>query len=257
MTLLLYSVAFAITVGFFLHAKYSRGLNRFNGPFLASFTNAWKVWHIYHLPTQRNDIYVDTHKKYGDVVRIGPNNLSFADPEAIQEIYGTKGSQQKVRIRMVPRCFWVFSRCSPSLCHPYLRAHRVRIVTFLQSEMYDTFSVPVQGNLSTTLLSSLDERWHDQQRRLINSAFNLSSILKYEPWVDDTIDLFQHQIRTRFANKDGQDGIVNLHTWFAFFAADVISNLTYGQRTGFLQAGVDVEGIQSGIRSIFRPWLYV
>ncbi len=43
-------------------------------------------------------MYVDVHEKYGDVVRLGPNTLSFADPRAILDIYGTKGSDQKVDI---------------------------------------------------------------------------------------------------------------------------------------------------------------
>jgi len=79
-----------------LRLRYSKGLNKFDGPFLASFTDLWKVWYAYHNSQKKNDIYVDIHKKYGDVVRIGPNNLSFADPRAIQDIYGTHGSAQKV-----------------------------------------------------------------------------------------------------------------------------------------------------------------
>jgi hypothetical protein len=38
----------------------------------------------------------DIHEKYGDIVRVGPNELSFADPKAIHEIYGPGGSSQKV-----------------------------------------------------------------------------------------------------------------------------------------------------------------
>lgn len=88
--------AIAAVTLYFLSSRYSRGLNRFPGPILASFTDLWKVWNAYHASTARNDTYVDIHKKYGDVVRIGPNNIVFADPQAISEIYGTKGSQEKV-----------------------------------------------------------------------------------------------------------------------------------------------------------------
>jgi hypothetical protein len=41
-------------------------------------------------------MYADIHEKYGDIVRVGPNELSFADPKAIREIYGPGGSSQKV-----------------------------------------------------------------------------------------------------------------------------------------------------------------
>lgn len=40
-------------------------------------------------------MYADIHEKYGDIVRVGPNELSFADPKAIREIYGPGGSSQK------------------------------------------------------------------------------------------------------------------------------------------------------------------
>lgn len=79
-----------------LQARYSRGLNKFPGPYLASFTDLWKLWYARHNSLKENTVYLDVHEKYGDVVRIGPNSLSFASPQAIQEIYGTKGSQQKV-----------------------------------------------------------------------------------------------------------------------------------------------------------------
>ena len=77
-----------------LRARYSRGLNKFNGPFLASITNLWKVWYEYTSSQKR--MYEDIHKKYGDIVRVGPNELSFADPKAIRDIYGPGGSSQKV-----------------------------------------------------------------------------------------------------------------------------------------------------------------
>jgi hypothetical protein len=78
-----------------LRIRYARGLNRFNGTFLASFTDLWKGWYAFN--SSQEQIYVDIHRKYGDIVRIGPNTLSFADPHAIHDIYGPKGSPQKVQ----------------------------------------------------------------------------------------------------------------------------------------------------------------
>ena len=81
--------------------------------------------------------------------------------------------------------------------------------------------MPVSGRTSVSLLSSRDETWHDEQRRLINSAFNLSSILKYEPWVDDTVRLLLHKIRKQLDNKGAKGGTLDLHKRLSFFAADV------------------------------------
>lgn len=85
-----------VLLGFqLLRIRWSRGLNQFDGPFLASFTNLWKVWYAFHSSQQH--IYVDIHRKYGDIVRIGPNTLSFADAQAIYDIYGPKRTPQKVQ----------------------------------------------------------------------------------------------------------------------------------------------------------------
>jgi len=125
-----------------------------------------------------------------------------------------------------------------------------------QSEMYQVTASINKGVRTQTLLSSTDGRWHDKERRMVNSAFTLSSILKYEPWVNDSIGVFLRQMSERFVGKDGPQGIIDLHKWDAFFTADVISNLTYGQRTGFMETGVDIQGIHEGVRMVFRPWLY-
>lgn len=79
---------------YLLRMRYSGGLNKFDGPFLASFTDFWKLWYAYTHPQKTT--YVDLHEEYGDVVRLGPRELSFADPQAIREIYGPRGVAQKV-----------------------------------------------------------------------------------------------------------------------------------------------------------------
>ena len=56
------------------------------GPFPAAFTNLWLM-----LQCRRGKRYLavdEAHKKYGKMVRIQPNHISIADPEAIPLIYG-------------------------------------------------------------------------------------------------------------------------------------------------------------------------
>ena len=55
-------------------------------PFPAQFTRLWLMYQARH---GRRYLAVDeAHKKYGKVVRIQPNHVSIADPDAIQTIYG-------------------------------------------------------------------------------------------------------------------------------------------------------------------------
>jgi cytochrome P450 len=37
--------------------------------------------------------FPELHEKYGDVVRVGPNELSFADPEAVKYIHGSQANK--------------------------------------------------------------------------------------------------------------------------------------------------------------------
>ncbi|KAL0580842.1 hypothetical protein V5O48_001133, partial [Marasmius crinis-equi] len=59
------------------------------GPTLAKCT---KFWGMYQSHTGKlHEKYLELHRQYGPVVRIGPNELSFCDVEAIQPILGTDG----------------------------------------------------------------------------------------------------------------------------------------------------------------------
>lgn len=64
----------------------NRGLQKYPGPFLASLTDWWRFFDVLG---RRPDITHNVlHKKHGDIVRYGPNALSFADPQALKTIYG-------------------------------------------------------------------------------------------------------------------------------------------------------------------------
>ena len=69
--------------------RYLSSLRKFNGPVLASITNAWRLGYVYwhrHEPPM-----LKLHEKYGDIVRLGPNVLAFRQPQAVSDIYGTQG----------------------------------------------------------------------------------------------------------------------------------------------------------------------
>lgn len=56
------------------------------GPLLAKFTT---LWYMYECRRGRRYLTVyNLHKKLGKLVRVQPNHVSIADPEAIQIVYG-------------------------------------------------------------------------------------------------------------------------------------------------------------------------
>lgn len=80
------AVSLTALVLWLLKNRYHNGLNKYPGPLLASLTDWWRFWDVYG---QRPEVtHRALHKKYGDVVRLGPNTLSFSDPRALKSIYG-------------------------------------------------------------------------------------------------------------------------------------------------------------------------
>jgi hypothetical protein len=87
----LLGIAFA---AYLISNRFNHGLNKYPGPFLASLTNWWRFWIVYK---RRPEVeHIRLHAKHGDVVRLGPNCLSFSDPKALKTIYGLNKGFTKV-----------------------------------------------------------------------------------------------------------------------------------------------------------------
>jgi cytochrome P450 len=109
----------------------------------------------------------------------------------------------------------------------------------------------VKGHSLASLFSTTDNNFHSRFRRCVNSAFSMSSLVQYEPFVDNTTKLFLDQTSRLFANKaSGCD----FTRWLQFYAFDVIGEITYSKRHGFIEKNEDVEGIVSYLSNLF---LYV
>ncbi|EGX43285.1 hypothetical protein AOL_s00215g21 [Orbilia oligospora ATCC 24927] len=61
------------------------------GPKLAAVTRLWILYHDYQ--DQRTDIVIDLHRKYGPVVRLAPNEVSFTSTTAVKDIYTGSGRE--------------------------------------------------------------------------------------------------------------------------------------------------------------------
>lgn len=90
------SALFIILAAWLLRNRYHNGLSKYPGPFMASLTDWWRFVDVWN---RRPEItHLKLHEKYGDVVRLGPNTLSFADPAALKAIYGLNKGYVKVSI---------------------------------------------------------------------------------------------------------------------------------------------------------------
>ena len=164
-------LVFALLTAPLLYLRYRRGLSRFNGPWLASFSDLWKIWSMY-LNWHKRIPFIEVHQEYGHIVRIGPDHLSFGDPQAIRDIYGPGKNWQKTN------------------------AYRVAAAVS-------------NGVVTPSLFSGIDETWHNNLRRAVNQAFALSTLVQYEPYVDSTVKVFLEELGRRYADKEGPEGVIN------------------------------------------------
>lgn len=92
------------------------------------------------------------HQKYGPLVRIGPNEIACADPEAIRKIYPMSKPLNK--------------------SYFYANWH---ITGF--SKYPDLFS-------------NTNERMHNERRRIVNGVYSMTTILTLEQYIDNCSALF-------------------------------------------------------------------
>jgi len=145
-----------VVVGFvawLFATRRQSGLNKFPGPFLASVTPAYRAWYAYFYP--HSILELELHKKYGPIVRIAPNILSFADPDV--------------------------------QAHVYTR-------DFHKNEAYLAHAPSVHGEVVPNLFSETDFIRHDRLRRAVNRAFSSLNVSQYEPKINTAIDTLVQQL---------------------------------------------------------------
>ena len=164
------------------------------------------------------------HKTYGNLVRLGPQCVSVTGSSTfIPQIYGIGKG-------------------------------------LVKSDFYACFQNIVNGRRAASLVAMTDESQHAKSKRLIAHAYSLSTLVEYEELVDRTTDVFVQVLEERFASTGSK---LDLGRYLQFFAFDVIGELTFSRRLGFIEQGEDVDGIISAIGANFSyfsvlgqmPWL--
>ncbi|KAK5939217.1 hypothetical protein PMZ80_008520 [Knufia obscura] len=84
----------------FLIRRYLSPLRKYPGPFLASGTRLYSL--ILTARGRTHEDHVALHRKYGSIVRIQPNQLSFSSPEAARQILSPGKGFHKTNF------YWVF-----------------------------------------------------------------------------------------------------------------------------------------------------
>ena len=96
------------------------------------------------------------------------------------------------------------------------------------------------------LFSTRDDIYHRAQKRNIANAYSLSSLLEVEPAVDSCTALLTTQLSTLAENKTP----IDLGMWLQYYAFDVVGEMVFARKLGFLTEGSDIDGMMTAIRGI-------
>lgn len=221
------TLVLAIFISFlFYHITWTYAKHRcIPGPFLAKFTDLWRLMAVWRRDS--HDTYLALHKQHGDLVRIGPNCISISKPDLIPSIYGIgKG--------------------------------------YIKSDFYRVWQNIVNGKRTPSLVFTTDEAQHAVMKRPVAQSFSLSTLVEFEPLIDSTTAVFLSRLDDLFASpgKAGNE-VCDLGQWLQWYAFDVIGELTFSRRLGFLELAQDVEGIIASVAANFdrcsvlgqMPWV--
>ncbi|OBR03065.1 Cytochrome P450 [Colletotrichum higginsianum IMI 349063] len=190
------------------------------GPLLARITTITSLWH--RADGSNHSWPLLLHKRYGHVVRIGPNELSYTHPDAWHDIYAKAGGGGDM-----PKDF-----------------------VGLGPDM----AAPEKG------IVRADDANHQRQRRIFSHAFSDRAVLKQESLVQghvrnlmrklaagDAWDENAEQPSSSSSSRSSPSSSpsssspsrghrVDLMTWLSYLAFDIMGDLMYGEPLGMLES---------------------
>ncbi|KAK3393990.1 cytochrome P450 [Podospora didyma] len=147
--------AIVFYAAFAVIAQYGK-LRHIKGPFPAAFTNLWRTKIQFVGPFQPT--LHKLHKKYGSLVRIGPNTISFSDPRDVATVFSPRGS-------------------------------------FPKADSYGTARAFINGESVGSIMTIQDEEKSKAVRRAIGNAFITKNMQDYEEDIDITINALVESLR--------------------------------------------------------------
>ncbi|TGO46446.1 hypothetical protein BCON_0325g00140 [Botryotinia convoluta] len=182
---------------------FTSPLKSIPGPFLAKFTNFWRLIDTYNGRAEPTHKFL--HEKYGQAVRIGPNLVSLNDPNLVRTIYSLKGD-------------------------------------FLKSDFYTVNDSKVGNITIKTVFGIQTNEMHSQMLRPVQKLYKMGHILTLEPLVDNTINHLFRRLDELFVDGSNAGTTCKIDEWMVFFAWDVIGQVTFSRSMGFLDAAYDHSG---------------
>lgn len=182
-------------VGRIIHRLYFHPLSKIPGPKINAISRIPYARHLLAGTTVQN--VTELHEKYGEAVRISPNEVSFTSGEtAWQDIYGFRTGKMKGHPNMPKDPAW--------------------------------YAQP-PGGVSQIIVANDED--HSRYRRVLSHAFSEQALRGQEVLLQRYVDLLINGIKEGMATNSTQD----LTLWYNWTTFDVIADLCFGEPFGCLQ----------------------
>ena len=172
----------------------------------------------------------EIHERYGEIVRLAPDEISFAKEEAWHDIFGIRTGHQP----------------------------------FSKNPIY--FSPPPGQPHNIVTTANVDD--HARMRRVLNYAFTPTALKSQEPIIESYVDLLISRLREKAISnqKDHSDSaVLNMVDWYNYVAFDIVSDLGFGEPLNCLKEGVlhpwvgmifnFIKGMTLAASTRYYPWL--
>jgi len=240
MSLIVVSLQYSIILGlagisyYYLVAGYLRNkyqLNRYPGPFLAKFSRLWLGYATRF--GKRYQIIHELHQKHGRFVRIAPNELSIADPDAIPIVlgHGTGTLKSKFYDAFVANFKGLFSTRDRA---DHTRKRKIISSTFSQKSILE-----FEAYITDTMACFL--------RKMDQLASDPSPIQDHP----------SAHIPSSVSSKEDGWKILDILPWFNYLAFDIIGDLAFGERLGMIERGADIAGVEKEGKVLYLPAIQI
>ncbi|KAF2793127.1 putative cytochrome P450, partial [Melanomma pulvis-pyrius CBS 109.77] len=183
----------AYSISNIIYNLYFHPLARYPGPFLARTT---LLWRFYYSMGGRFHLHIEKcHKRYGEVFRVSPNELSFCSVGARRAIY----TPRKRGVAQIPK-----------------------------NEFYEVLN---SGFEVASLGTETDPYLGQQKREYFSAAMSAKGLAQQEPVIQRTIDTWIEKLEKLGGSKNG----IDMAKWFLYVSFDVVGEMAFGESFGCIE----------------------
>ncbi|KJZ71038.1 hypothetical protein HIM_09565 [Hirsutella minnesotensis 3608] len=181
-------------IGVLVYNVYFHPLSKYPGS---------KLWAASYLPYIRAllsgtlvQAHARLHRRYGDVIRVGPNEISFATADAWRDIY------------------------------EYRPGHK-------EAPKDKTWYI-APNDAPPNIVTTTDTKVRARMRKYLGNSFTEAALKDQQPIIEGYADLFISRIRDMALQAGDSGALVDMTDWINFFTVDVIGDLAFGEPFGCL-----------------------